>query len=60
MKTSKKTITELIKIVVTAAISVLSTLGIISCTVYSGNQTDSKLPVKSAQVTTQSNDNYNY
>lgn len=37
MKLSKNTITELVKIVVTAAISVLSTLGILSCTVNTGN-----------------------
>lgn len=37
MKLSKNTITELVKIVVTAALSVLSTLGILSCTVNTGN-----------------------
>lgn len=37
MKLSKNTIVELVKIVVTAAISVLSTLGILSCTVNTGN-----------------------
>ncbi len=39
-KLTKQSITELVRIVVTAAISILTTLGIISCTVYSGNQTD--------------------
>lgn len=37
MRLSKNTITEIIKIVVTAAISVLSTLGVLSCTVNTGN-----------------------
>ena len=39
-KLSKQSVTELVRIVVTAAISILTTLGILSCTVYSGNQTD--------------------
>ena len=59
-KLTKQSITELVRIVVTATISILTTLGIISCTVYSGNQTESRQPVKTAQTTNQSNDNYNY
>ena len=39
-KLSKHSITELVRIVITATISILTTLGIISCTVYSGNQAD--------------------
>lgn len=39
-KLTKQSITELVRIVVTAAISILTTLGIISCTVYSGNQSE--------------------
>lgn len=39
-KLTKQSITELVRIVVTAAISILTTLGIISCTVYSGNQAE--------------------
>ena len=43
-KLTKQSITELVRIVVTAAISILTTLGIISCTVYSGNQSE-KTPI---------------
>lgn len=39
-KLTKQSITELVRIVVTAAISILTTLGILSCTVYSGNSTE--------------------
>ena len=39
-KLSKQSVTELIRIVVTATISILTTLGIISCTFYSGNQAE--------------------
>lgn len=59
-KLTKQSITELVRIAVTTIVSVLTTLGIISCTVYSGNQTEVKQPVKTAQTTTQSNDNYTY
>lgn len=39
-KLSKQSVTELVRIVVTATISILTTLGILSCTVYSGNQAE--------------------
>lgn len=39
-KLTKQSITELIRIVVTAAISILTTIGVLSCTVYSGNQSE--------------------
>lgn len=60
MKLSKNSLTEIIRAVLTAAISVLTTLGILSCTVYSGNQTDSSNPLKTTLNSTQLNDNYNY
>lgn len=37
MKLSKTTISELVKIAVTAIVSVLTTLGVLSCTVNTGN-----------------------
>lgn len=40
VKLTKQSFTELIRIVVTTIISILTTLGILSCTVYSGNQSD--------------------
>lgn len=52
MKLSKNTITELVKIVVTAAISVLSTLGILSCTVNTGNHgSDTITPNNNSPIT---------
>lgn len=49
-KLSKQSVTELIRIVVTSIISILTTLGVLSCTVYSGNQSDN---VKSPTVKTE-------
>ena len=52
MKLSKNTITELVKIFLTAAISVLSTLGIISCTVNTGNHgSDTGTPNNNTPIT---------
>lgn len=39
-KLSKQSVTEIVRIVITSIISILTTLGVLSCTVYSGNQTD--------------------
>ena len=39
-KLTKHSVTEIVRIVITSIISILTTLGVLSCTVYSGNQTD--------------------
>lgn len=39
-KLTKQSITELVRIVVTATISILTTIGVLSCTVYSGNHAE--------------------
>lgn len=59
-KLSKQSITELVRIAISTIVSVLTTLGIISCTVYSGNQTTTSKSPATTQQTQNSNQSYNY